>query len=304
MLALIQAQQELLAQFGYIGIRHTGQSNTHSDNIANPRHVAFHTENIGSAQFVSHFTGPPSFPPQQPHTDPIMNSYRIGYVPPTQQINIIGQAQFSTQPNHNSGQSGSKIITGHETILSHAFSAMTLQDPTTGAWNIDTCASSHLNDSVNSHSDIFNMCIYPFVYVSDGYSIPVINTGNGILPTPHRLLHLNNVLITPNIVKKLIFVLQFVRDNNCTIEVNTFGFSIKYFMTRRVLLRCDSTGDLYPVMEPSHIPQVFITSQHMWHQRLGYPGSEVSCCLISSNSISCNKMKPPILCDACQLGST
>ncbi|GJX47952.1 MAK10-like protein [Tanacetum coccineum] len=92
------------------------------------------------------------------------------------------------------------------------------------------------------------------------------------LPRP---LHLNNVLITPNTVKILIFVSQFVRDNNCTIEFDAFGFSIKDSVTRQVLLQCDSTGDLYPVMKPYPIPQVFLSSQHTWYQRLGHLGSEV-----------------------------
>ncbi|GJS18700.1 ribonuclease H-like domain-containing protein [Tanacetum coccineum] len=71
---------------------------------------------------------------------------------------------------------------------------------------------------------------------------------------------------------------------------------------KKVLLRCDSTGDLYPVMKPSTIPHVFLTSQYTWHQRLGYPRSEVLCRLFSSNSISCNKEKPLVLCHVCQLG--
>ncbi|GJR44810.1 ribonuclease H-like domain-containing protein [Tanacetum coccineum] len=65
-----------------------------------------------------------------------------------------------------------------ETVLSHPLSAMTLQDPSTGAWNIDTCASSHLNDSVHSLSDVLNMCLYPSVFVGDGYTILVTNTGH------------------------------------------------------------------------------------------------------------------------------
>ena len=73
-------------------------------------------------------------------------------------------------------------------------------------------------------------------------------------------------------------------------------------MTRRVLLRCDSTGDLYPVIAPSPIPQALLVSQHTWHQRLGHPGSEVLRRLVSNNLISCNKEKPPVLCHACQLG--
>ncbi|GKC40390.1 kinase-like domain, phloem protein 2-like protein, partial [Tanacetum coccineum] len=126
-----------------------------------------------------------------------------------------------------------------------AFNAMKLQDNATDNWNMDICASSHLNDSVHSRSDVLNMCIYPSVLVGDGYSIPVTNSGHSILPTPHRPLHLNNVLITLNIVKNLIYIRQFVRDNNCTVEFDAFGFSIKDFMTRRVLLRYDNTGDLY-----------------------------------------------------------
>nr|GEV59567.1 hypothetical protein [Tanacetum cinerariifolium] len=66
------------------------------------------------------------------------------------------------------GQSGSNPAR-HETLLSNAFNAMTLQDPTS---------------------------------VGDGYSIPVTNSGHSILPTPHRPLR----LITPNIVKNLNFV--------------------------------------------------------------------------------------------------
>ncbi|GJX15626.1 ribonuclease H-like domain-containing protein [Tanacetum coccineum] len=49
---------------------------------------------------------------------------------------------------------------------------------------------------------------------------------------------------------------------------------IKDFWTRQILLRCDSTGDLYPVTNPT-TPQAFLVSQHMWHQRLGHPGSDV-----------------------------
>nr|GEV34340.1 ribonuclease H-like domain-containing protein [Tanacetum cinerariifolium] len=108
--------------------------------------------------------------------------------------------------------------------------------------------------------------------VGDGRFIPVTNSGHSVLSTPFRPLRLNNVLITPNIVKNLISVRQFVRDNSCTVEFDPFGFSVKDFITRWVLLCCDSTG------------------------------SEVLRRLVSSDSISCNKEKLPVLCHACQLG--
>nr|GEW38299.1 ribonuclease H-like domain-containing protein [Tanacetum cinerariifolium] len=159
--------------------------------------------------------------------------------------------------------------------------------------------SSHLNDSVFSLSDVFNICNYPFVPVGDSYSKRVTNSGHSVLPTSHRPLHLKNVLITPNIVKILILVRQFVRDDCHTVEFDALGFSVKDFLTRRVLLRCDSTGYLYLVMKPSTIPHVFLTIQYTLHQRLGHLGSEVLWSLLSTNSTSCNKGKPFVLFHAC-----
>nr|GEW69865.1 ribonuclease H-like domain-containing protein [Tanacetum cinerariifolium] len=52
---------------------------------------------------------------------------------------------------------------GREMILLNAFHVVTLLDPAQGNWNMDTCASSHLNDSVTSLSDVLNMCIYSSV---------------------------------------------------------------------------------------------------------------------------------------------
>ncbi|GKE04329.1 ribonuclease H-like domain-containing protein [Tanacetum coccineum] len=60
-------------------------------------------------------------------------------------------------------------------------------------------ASSHLNNSVNSLSDIFNTCMYPSISVGDGHSIPVTNMGHsaslmrlhgGSLPRREVLRHL------------------------------------------------------------------------------------------------------------------
>ncbi|GJW13038.1 ribonuclease H-like domain-containing protein [Tanacetum coccineum] len=177
---------------------------------------------------------------------------------------------------------------------------MTAQDLT---WHMNTGASSHLNFNVSNLGTIFYKRLYPSVYVGNGNSIPVTNIGHSIIPSIHRPLHLNNVLITPNIIKNLIYVCQFTKYNNCTIEFDTFGFSVKDFLTRHILLRCDSSGDLYPVTKPSTIPTAFLsTSPSTWHQRLGHPGDEVLRSLVSRQFISCNKEKSTHICHACQLG--
>ncbi|GJW34683.1 ribonuclease H-like domain-containing protein [Tanacetum coccineum] len=220
----------------------------------------------------------------QPNTTPICPLFQPAGVP--------------IQP----GNVGPTALSGQATNIPHAFNTKTLQDPNGGAWNMDTGASSYLNASSTCLSDVFNTCLYSSVSVGDEHPIPVTNTGHSVLPTPHGSLHLHNVLIIPTIVKNLICVHQFVCDNNFTIEFDAFGFSVKDFTTRRVLLRSDSTKDLYPVTFPSPIPQAYLVSQHTWHQRLGHPGSEVLRRLISSSFISCNKEKPHFFCHACQLG--
>nr|GFA07199.1 ribonuclease H-like domain-containing protein [Tanacetum cinerariifolium] len=159
------------------------------------------------------------------------------------------------------------------------------------------------NSNANNLSTLFNTRLFPSVHVGDENSIPITNTWHSIIPSSNCPLHLHNVLVTPNIIKNLISVHQFTKDNNCTIEFDAFGFSVKDFWTRHILLRCDSSGDLYPVTKPSTIPTALVsTSSSTWHQCLGHPGDEVLWSLASRQFISCNKEKPSHVCHACQLG--
>ncbi|GJW17511.1 hypothetical protein Tco_0024947 [Tanacetum coccineum] len=86
---------------------------------------------------------------------------------------------------------------GQAATLSHAFNIMTLQDPASGAWNMDTRASSHLNDSVTSLSNVFNTCIYPSVSVGDGHTILVTNTGHKKPPVLCHALQLGKHVMLP-----------------------------------------------------------------------------------------------------------
>ncbi|GJU27104.1 ribonuclease H-like domain-containing protein [Tanacetum coccineum] len=202
---------------------------------------------------------------------------------------LLAYNHRTTKPSYSQGILGAAhaLHPSHATSLSSAFSTMTLSDPT---WNMDTGATSHLNSHASNLSTIFNSRLYPSIHVGDGTSIPVTNTGHSIIPSLHHPLHLHNVLVTPNIIKNLIFVRQFTRDNNCTIKFDAFGFSVKDFLTRHILLRCDSSGDLYPVTKPSTVPAAFVsTSSSTWHQRLGHPGDDVLHSLSSRHLISCIK---------------
>nr|GEW26651.1 ribonuclease H-like domain-containing protein [Tanacetum cinerariifolium] len=184
----------------------------------------------------------------------------------------------------------------------HAFHSMTLQNPN---WNMDAGASSHLADNTSILTSFSNSSIYPSVFIGSGHSSHVTHTGHSLLHTSSKPLHLNHILVTPHITKNLISVCQFTRDNDVSVEIDAYGFSVKDYHTGWILLRCDSTGDLYPVTQQpsSQNPIVLLSfSSTTWHRRLGHPRDDVLRGLESRNLISCHKPKLPALCHECQLG--
>ncbi|GJT44449.1 ribonuclease H-like domain-containing protein [Tanacetum coccineum] len=214
---------------------------------------------------------------------PAMSRVSFGYQPPTPRSGATQQSQPTPQAFGPSGILGPHPSTvasvpntttlgrwvfepygDQPSYLPQAFNAMSLQypDPDSG-WYMDTGATSHLSADTGKLTTIFNKSIIPSIVVGNGATIPVTNSGRSILPSLHRPLYLQNVLVTSNIIKNLISVRQFTRDNKCSIDFDEYGFSVKDYWTRRLLLRCNSTGDLYPFL-PSTIstPTALLSTKH------------------------------------------
>jgi hypothetical protein len=155
----------------------------------------------------------------------------------------------------------------------------------------DALSLSHLPDA---HSSIT---------VGNGARIPITSRGSSILSTDTSQFILNNVLVTPSIIHNLLSVCQFTHDNSCSIEFNTFGFSVKELRTGRVILYCNSDGDLYTIFSaiPAAAQAMLPTSNSLWHRRLGHPSPVALASLRKNSLISCNKIDAS-LCHACQLG--
>jgi hypothetical protein len=90
---------------------------------------------------------------------------------------------------------------------------------------------------------------------------------------------------------------QFTSDNNCSVEFDPFGCSVKDLHCRREIVCCGSSGPLYPLRLPASTFHA-ATSSSLWLQRLGHPGREVLSKLADSG-ISCNKTTSDLLCYAC-----
>ncbi|GKB39822.1 ribonuclease H-like domain-containing protein [Tanacetum coccineum] len=168
-------------------------------------------------------------------------------------------------------------------------------------WYMDTGATSHLSshtDNLQTSSLNHN---FHSVIVGNGSSIPVTHSGHVQISNPYRPLHLRNVLVTPNIIKNLVLVRKFTTDNKCSIDFDPYGFTVRDYHTRQTLLRCDSTGDLYPLHVAASAFSLLTNNHSLWHQRLGHPGDAVIQTLSSRGLVSYNKNNQH-LCRACQLG--
>ncbi|KAJ9539042.1 LOW QUALITY PROTEIN: hypothetical protein OSB04_031775 [Centaurea solstitialis] len=179
--------------------------------------------------------------------------------------------------------------------LESAFNTMQLQPPD-NTWYMDTCSTSH--GYSKSHS----------ILVGDGNPIPIHGHGSSIIHHPHRSFLLNNIYHVPKMNKNHISVRKFTHDNHVSIKFDPFGFYVKDLTMGKVLMRCHSTGDLYPFL-PASSPQpsasrpvaLHTMSSSTWHNRLGHLGSSIFS-LFRLFFLSNNKLNDVASCNACSLG--
>ncbi|KAJ9560396.1 hypothetical protein OSB04_005556 [Centaurea solstitialis] len=155
---------------------------------------------------------------------------------------------------------------------------------------MDTGASGHMEQPGMTSPFIFNTCTNKQIIVGNDTTIPVIGQGNKTLPPPFPPLKLNNILYAPNLIKNLISVRRLTTDNLLSIEFDPFGFLVKDLKTKEPILRCNSSGDLYPlttnfIKPPSKPIALAAVTQDRWHQRLGHPGKSLLHSLKSSSFI-------------------
>jgi hypothetical protein len=139
--------------------------------------------------------------------------------------------------------------------------------------------------------------------VGNGALLPVHHHAAAILPTSTSPLQLNNILICPPLVKNLLSVRRLTRDNNVSVEFDPHGFSIKDLPTKEEILRCNSTGDLYPLRPPQHhgLATSVAPTVSLWHERLGHPGSPALSQVLQHFDFTSNKATNHA-CHACRLG--
>jgi hypothetical protein len=216
---------------------------------------------------------------------PMPQAYNA-FIPPTTQMPPAAPPSFDTmtllQALHNASQSQQQ----HQ-------NDWFLDTGASGHMTSDTCNFTHYCPSVHD-----NFCII----IGNGSTLSVLGCGSTTIHNSNHSFHLSNVLHTPNLIKNLISVRKFTKDNACSIEFDPLGFSIKDLHSRKEILRSSSRGDLYPFHSdrPSHTPVALhiSTDTNLWHQRLGHPRHQKLDRVLSIFSVprinkSCH------VCDAC-----
>lgn len=143
--------------------------------------------------------------------------------------------------------------------------------------------------------------------MANGIKVPIESSGSLSFTTPNRPLALKSVLVTQSLIKNLISVRRFSKDNSCSVEFDPFGFTLKDLRSQKRILHSDSTGDLYPLLpspnKATSQPQSFLTtSSNVWHRCLAHCNNQTLNSLLSNSVLSCNKRDLSPLCSACQFG--
>jgi hypothetical protein len=182
--------------------------------------------------------------------------------------------------------------------MANSFNTITLQTPPSlTEWVADFGVSNHTTPDPGNIS-LFrppNLTIPSSIVVGNESVLSVTSVGDTVLPRP---FYLNNIIVTPDIIKNLLSVRQFTTSNWCSMEFGPFDLSVKDLATRNVITKCNSSYLLYTIRLPTTHPSqtstyyaltIVANSTSLWHRRLDHPGPDALSKLSTSNAITCNK---------------
>ncbi|WVZ92357.1 hypothetical protein U9M48_038430 [Paspalum notatum var. saurae] len=179
---------------------------------------------------------------------------------------------------------------------------MGLTPPASAEWIADSGASFHttLDAGILFSVRPPNPSCPSSIMVGDGSCLPVTSMGSA-----YGSFHLPNVLVAPNMVHNLLSIRQFTADNSYSVEFDSSDLTVKDLASRRLLLRCESTGPLYTLRLPTSAASPLTsspsaaftaTTSTTWHRRLGHPGRDILAQLSRSADVPCTRTPDKHLC--------
>ncbi|XP_021974405.1 uncharacterized protein LOC110869461 [Helianthus annuus] len=178
-------------------------------------------------------------PPTQPPT--AANSSWLQWAPPpppcpyptTSPQSSAKPGQGILGPGPNQAHQASTVPTDIQQVLY----TMSLNPPSYNNGVMDTSATISMDRNAGNFHTIFNNGMNENIIVGDGTNIPVLGHGPQTFPPPYPPFTLNRVLYAPNLIRKLISVRQFTKDNSVSVEFDPFGFIVKDYKTRAPIIQ-------------------------------------------------------------------
>jgi hypothetical protein len=145
-----------------------------------------------------------------------------------------------------------------------------------GEWVMDSGATTHVTNNQGNLTSFHSPTFVDSrsIVVGNGSKLPIYSVGSAKL-TDHPF-YLHHVLFSPSLIKNLISVRKFTRDNSCSIEFDPFDLFVKDLASRKILMRSSSSGELYPFFGDIHSSPAALTvstTRDLWHRRLGHPNN-------------------------------
>jgi hypothetical protein len=180
---------------------------------------------------------------------PVMHSLQRQLIHPPQHVLLAAPVYYDTP----GGSSFAPFLTGtwDQQSLANSFSTMALTPPAIIDWVVDAGASYHITSNVDNLTSVHppTSTDSSSIIVGNGYALSVTSVGDSTLLDP---FYLNNVLITPDIIQKNLYVHHFTTVNWYSMKFDPFGLSVKDLSTWNVITRCNSSEPLYMMRLPSH----------------------------------------------------
>ena len=139
------------------------------------------------------------------------------------------------------------------------------------------------------------------VQAANGTGMRITHVGQSSIPTSTKSLHLKDICRVPSITRNLLSVKRFTTDNNVFFEFHPWYFLIKDRVSREVLLRGGTRGNLYS-LDVSSVKQAFSSlkvSHDLWHLRLGHPASPIVQHILHLHELPSVSVNKDVVCDAC-----
>ena len=111
---------------------------------------------------------------------------------------------------------------------------------------MDSGATSHIANDISSFQSPHPYSGEDKVYVGDGQGMAIHHTGNSTVSTPHVSFKLSNILHVLLTKFNLLFAYQFLKDNYCSLTLDSDGSEIKDRSSSRMLFRGPIREGFYP----------------------------------------------------------